>query len=137
MKCTKIIAAAILFLFVVSACAKYEEGSNFSLISAKKRLENTWNLTKYEVNGNDETSNSPGLEVIFYKDETYKRTFTYGFAVSDVGTWNFSNNKKYVTLKKSDGSIETYHILQLKNNDLKVERHDTDGAVYRYTFKGK
>lgn len=137
MKIAKILSVATIVLLILSSCNRYEEGSNFSLISAKNRLVNTWTLTKYEINGSDQTANNPGLEVVFYKDGTFKRSFIYGFTVTDQGAWDFGAGKEYVTLTKSDGTFEAYHILQLKNKDLKVERTDNNGVVYKYTFKGK
>ena len=136
MKNIKFLSFTALAITVLFSCAKYDEGSNFSLLSAKARMVNTWTLTKYEVNGTDETNDNPGLEVVFNKDNTFKRTFNFGFLVSDKGTWNFVDGKTNITLKKDDGNIEWYRIIQLKNKDLKVER--TDGSTtYKYTFRGK
>jgi len=121
---------------MLGACAKYDEGSNFSLISAKQRLINTWTLTKYEVNNVDQTANAPGLEVAFYKDESFKRTFSFGLQISDAGTWSFGGAKSSVVLKLENGNLESYDIIQLKDKALKVERIDGT-TTHRYTFKGK
>lgn len=136
MKNVKFLSLIILAITVLYSCAKYDEGSNFTLLTAKARMVNTWTMTKYEVNGSDETSNTPGLEVVFSKDNTFKRTFNVGFLVSDTGTWGFLNTKASISLVKSDGSSEIYDIIQLKNKHLKVKR--TDGSTtYDYTFIGK
>lgn len=135
MKNMKLFGMFALIFIIASSCAKYDEGSNFSLLTAKQRLVNTWFSTKYEVNGVEQTD-YPALEVVFYKDFTFKRTFTAFFSISDSGTWEFGAGKQTVNLKLADGTVESYKILQLKNNDLKVER-EFDGSVYRYTFKGK
>lgn len=135
MKNVKFLSLLILAITVLYSCAKYDEGSNFSLLSAKARMVNTWTMTKYEVNGSDETSNTPGLEVVFNKNNSFKRTFNFGFLVSDNGTWGFLNSKASISLIKSDGSSEIYDIIQLKNKHLKVRR--TEGlTVYDYTFIG-
>lgn len=127
-----VIASSLSFL----GCAKYEEGSNFSLISAKNRLVNDWTMTKFEVNGVDQTANSAGLSISFYKDGTFKRTFTVFVAIQDEGTWVFADGKESVVLTKEDGSLEKYKIIQLKNKDFKAE--GTDGSnINRYTFSGK
>lgn len=133
----KLISLSLIALvtIVFTGCAKYEEGSNFSFYSAKARLANDWTLTKYVVNGSDETNNSPALNISFFKDNTFSRTFTFGFTVKDAGTWAFSGDKTSVILSVNDGSIETYKIIQLKNKDLKAERLD-NGDTYQYTFKG-
>lgn len=125
-----------LLLIVVSSCAKFEEGSNFSLLSAKSRLVNTWKLTKYEVNGTDQTTNNPGLEITFNKDETFKRTFILGLQISEDGTWSFGGSKSILVLTKANGEMETYTIVQLKNKDFKARRID-NGTTYTYTFTGK
>ena len=135
MKNVKFLSLIILAITVLYSCAKYDEGSNFTLLTAKARMVNTWTMTKYEVNGSDETSNTPGLEVVFSKDNSFKRTFNVGFLVSDTGTWGFLNTKASISLVKSDGSSEIYDIIQLKNKHLKVKR--TDSSTYTYTFKGK
>lgn len=136
MKNMKLFGMFALIFIIASSCAKYDEGSNFSLITARQRLINTWTLTKYEVNNSDQTADNPGLEVVFYKDDTFKRTFSFGFQISDKGTWNFGAGKNSVVLNLENGNVEAYKIVQLKNKDLKVERVD-GSTTYRYTFKGK
>lgn len=136
MKYLKLIVLSSL-LVLLGACNKYEEGSNFSLISAKNRLVNTWTLTKYEINGSDETASSPGLEMVFYKDETFKRSYiVFGVAIPEEGKWSFADSKKRVILTKENGDLEIYTIVQLKNKDLKAKREE-NGVTHVYTFKGK
>lgn len=135
MKNMKLFGMFALSFIILSSCAKYEEGSNFSLLTAKQRLVNTWISTKYEVDGLEQTD-YPALEVVFYKDFTFKRTFTAFFSIVDSGEWEFGAGKQTINLKLANGTVESYKILQLKNNDLKVER-EFDGSTYRYTFKGR
>jgi len=131
----------IIFSLVVIAsisfvgCAKYDEGSNVSLISAKQRLINTWTMTKYEVNNVDQTANVPALEVVFYKDESFKRTLSAFITLVDKGTWVFADAKEYVVLTAENGNTEKFKIIKLKNKELKVE--STNGSILRYTFVGK
>lgn len=136
MKIIKFVSFLILATAMLLSCAKYDEGSNFSLLTAKGRMVNTWTMTKYEVDGVDQTNDSPGLEIEFYRDDTYKRTFNIGFLVSDKGKWNFMDGKSKIILTKNDGVMESYQIIQLKNKDLKVQRVD-NSTTYTYTFKGK
>lgn len=124
-------------LVVIAACTKYDEGSNFSLLTPKARLVNTWTMTKYEVNGSDETVNNAGLEIIFYKDNTFKRTFIFGFQVSEDGDWTFADGKERLILTKKDGTIEGYTIVKLKNKEFKAKRTDDNGNTFVYSFKGK
>ncbi len=136
MKNFMFIGLILLAITALNSCAKYDEGSNFSLLTAKGRMSNTWTLTKYEINGVDETNGSPGLEVEFNKDYTFKRTFNIGFLVSDNGKWSFTDGKSKIKLTKDDGTTESYEIIQLKSKDLKVQRFD-GSSTYKYTFKGK
>lgn len=137
MKHTKLIIFSALFV-LLGACNKYEEGSNFSFLSAKNRLVNNWKLTKYEVGGaNQPINNNTGLEMDFYKDNTFKRTWVVGgWQVPENGDWAFVDGKRKITLKKSDGTLELYTIIQLKNKDFKAKREE-DGVEYVYTFEGK
>jgi hypothetical protein len=137
MKYTKFIVFSLLFV-LLGACNKYEEGSNFSLLSAKNRLVNNWKLTKYEVGGvNQPINNNTGLEMDFYNDNTFKRTWVIGgWQVPENGDWAFVDGKRKITLKKSDGTLELYTIVQLKSKDFKAKRVD-EGVEYVYTFEGK
>lgn len=137
MKYTKLIVFSLLFV-LLGACNKYEEGANFSFLSAKNRLVNNWKLTKYEVGGqNQPINNNTGLEMDFYKDNTFKRTWIVGgFQVPENGDWAFVDGKRKITLQKSDGTLELYTIIQLKSKDFKVKRED-NGVEYVYTFEGK
>lgn len=134
MKNMKLFGMFALVFIIASSCAKYDEGSNFSLLTAKQRLVNTWSITKYEVDGAEQTD-YPALEVVFYKDFTFKRTFTAFFSIVDSGEWEFGAGKQTINLKLADGTVESYKIIQLKNKDLKVQR-EFEGSVYIYTFKG-
>jgi hypothetical protein len=137
MKIKQIIVFSLLFV-LLGACNKYEEGSNFSLLSAKNRLVNNWKLTKYEVGGvNQPINNNTGLEMDFYNDNTFKRTWVIGgWQVPENGDWAFVDGKRKITLKKSDGTLELYTIVQLKSKDFKAKRVD-EGVEYVYTFEGK
>lgn len=128
----------LLILFVLGSCTKYEEGSNFSIIPAKARLVNHWTITKYEIDGvNQPINENTSLEMDFYKDNTFKRTWVLGgIQIPEEGSWAFADGKNMVVLTKKDGGVEAYTIIQLKTKDFKAKR--TEGAsTYVYTFKGK
>lgn len=125
------------FLFIVavafSACDKYEEGANFSLLTAKMRLVNHWEMTKVTAtSGNttyDATGTFPSTVVKIKDDNTYEIVYTFGnLTSSDNGTWEFNSDKTAVIMTdNSNGEITTYTIIKLKNKELKVEH--VDGSI--------
>jgi hypothetical protein len=125
-----------LLAIVLVACNKYEEGSNYSLYSAKARLVNTWNLVSSEVeNGGFSTTNTGYSEIVvtFKKDDTYSFTGKFiGIPFSESGTWAFNSDKTAVTVKDSDGDTDTWSIIKLKNKELKVQYVDGDNT---FTFE--
>lgn len=125
-------------LLMGTSCTKYEEGSNFSFISAKARLVNHWTMTSYQVNNTTQSiQNNYGIDMDFYKDNTFKRTWKLGaFSTTESGTWTFANKKLDVLLTKKDGSTEVYRLIELKNKDMKAKTTDASGNVTQYTFKG-
>ena len=123
-------------LFVLGSCTKYDEGSNFSVLSAKARLVNHWSLTKYEIDNVEQQLNNASLEMDFYKDNSFKRTWVFGIQIPEEGKWAFADGKNKLLLTKNDQTTELYTIVQLKAKDLKVKRLD-DGKMNVWTFKGK
>lgn len=117
-----------LAMVAVTSCNKYEEGSNFSLMSAKARMVNTWTLTKVEYNGNDITNSFPGIKSEFKKDNTYTTTFTIGtFSTQEGGKWDFNSDKTALIITPNGESAnDPLRIIMLKNNMLKVK--DVDGS---------
>lgn len=119
------------FLFIVavafSACDKYDEGANFSLLTAKMRLVNHWKLTKVTAtNGNttyDATGNFPSTILKMKDDNTYEVIYTYGnLTSSDTGKWEFNSDKTTVTATDdANGDVVVYTIIKLKNKELKIE----------------
>ena len=120
----------LLFIVAVSftACDKYEEGANVSLLTSKMRMVNHWKLTKVTAtNGNSTYDATPNGAVILKmkKDETYESIYTYSnFTTTDNGTWEFNSDKTTVTTTEDNGDITTYTIIKLKNKELKIEYID-------------
>lgn len=134
-------SAMLLFaltMVAVTSCNKYEEGSNFSLLSAKARLVNTWTLTKAEYNGNDVTYQYPSIKAEIKKDETYTITFTVGSMNSqENGKWAFNSDKTAVIFTPNGGNAgDPQTIVMLKNKMLKLK--DVDGSnTTIMTFAGE
>lgn len=130
------LVAMLALTAVVSSCGKYEEGSKFTLLTAKARMVNTWTFVKYEVNGFSQVIGDDTYTMTFEKDG--KATITWisgGFSFSEVGTWEFNGDKTDLILKEADGDIDTFEIVLLKNKDLKLREVDA-GFTYIRTFVG-
>lgn len=130
---------AFLLLVAVSftACDRYEEGANYSLLTAKMRLVNSWKMTKVTAtNGNstyDATGSFPSTVLKMRKDETFEVIYTSGvFTTTDTGTWSLNDDKTTVTTTDADGDVAVYTIIKLKNKELKVEL--VDGST-TYTWE--
>jgi hypothetical protein len=117
-----------LAMVAVTSCNKYEEGSNFSLLSAKARMVNTWTLTKVEYNGNDVTGSFPGVKSEIKKDNTYTTTYSVGsLNTQESGKWAFNSDKTALILTPNgEADSEPITILMLKNKMLKLK--DVDGS---------
>ena len=128
-------------LLVFTACNRYDEGANFSLLTAKMRLVNTWTMTKISAtNGSttwDVTGAFPATVVNIMKDGTYVTTYTAGNGSStEKGTWTFNDGKTQAILTEDDGSVRTYNIIKLKNKEMKVT--EVDGSTtYTMEFTGE
>lgn len=134
---TKFFAAAALLL-IVTSCAKYDEGSNFSVFTAKARVVNSWTMSSsmYSNNGNS-TTNTGFSEVVatFSKDGSYSYAGKlYGFSFNEAGTWSFGDDKTTLILVEDDGSTEIWNIIKLKNKEMKVSYED--GGTYTFEFTG-
>ena len=122
---------AFLLLVAVSftACDRYEEGANYSLLTAKARLVNSWKMTKVTVTSGsttyDATANFPTTVLKMRKDGTFEFIYTSGiFTSTDTGTWVLNDDKTTVTTTDADGDVAVYTIVKLKNKELKVELVD-------------
>lgn len=135
---TKFLAVAAVLL-VVTSCAKYDEGSNFSIFTAKARLVNTWTQSSsLYTYGSSSTSNTGFTEVIvtFAKDGTYTYVGKFGGgSFSESGTWVFSDDKSQVIMTESGGDVETWSIVKLKNKELKVTTPYLGGTL-TFEFTG-
>ena len=104
----------------ISSCAKYDEGSNFTLLSAKSRVINTWKVTAWTANGNDIMSFNTVDQIDVKKDNTVAVTTQVFGTVTDNGTWALSDDKSTITFTDSSGSATTYTILQLTKDIMKL-----------------
>jgi hypothetical protein len=109
----------------ISSCAKYDEGSNFTLLSAKSRVVNVWNVSAWTADGNDIMSFNTIDKIEVKKDNTVARTNTvmvFGnpYTTTDNGTWVLSDDKATLTLTDSAGDATAYTILKLTKDEMKI-----------------
>lgn len=113
-------------VFTFSGCSKYEEGSNFTLLTKKMRLTNKWKLTSNMVNGIETFDGSYTYILNMEKDGSgYIEISTSLGTERTDGTWELSSDKEDLILKDDEGNTTTYEIIQLKANDLKLSQETT------------
>jgi hypothetical protein len=115
-----------LAMVAVTSCNKYEEGSNFSLLSAKARIVNNWKVVKVTFeNSGFTTTSTPDIKIAIKKDNTYTTTYTSGStSYSESGTWAFNSDKTQVIFTDADNDSMTSTIVKLKNKELTLENVD-------------
>lgn len=123
-------------LFVFAACSKYEEGSKFTVLTKKMRMVNTWTLTSFTVNGNSQTLAGTTTWDLKKDGTAVVSQSSGGFSFTDNGTWDFNSDKTKLVVTDSNGDIEEYTIVQLKNKDLKL-RQIEDNDEYVASFSGE
>lgn len=124
----------VLFIAVLSGCGKYDEGPEFSVIPKYMRVANVWKISKYTVNGVDQS-------ISIFSNSTYEFTTKYkyiekwtsgGLSLQSEGTWTFSSNKEKLstTIVNSISGVSTtyeYEIIMLCNKEMKLSR--TENSV--------
>jgi len=126
------VAFLALTMVIVSSCSKYEEGSKFTLLTAKARVTGDWKMTELTVNGTAQDLSGSTFEVSIKKDDTYTATNSYTFGGStntttDNGTWKFNDDKTELIMTDSDNDISTSTIVMLKNKMMKLK--EVDGST--------
>ena len=131
------LVAMLALTAVVSSCGKYEEGSKFTLPSAKSRVINDWALTSVTYNGTEVISLYPTIKMSFKKDDTYSTSFTAGgLTTTETGTWAFNNDKTALLLSATGSSTaDTQTIVMLKSKMMKLKSTDTAGDITIWTLE--
>ena len=131
----------ILSIFFFISCKKYENGPSFSLISKKERAANTWYIQQVKENGTDKTNDYKNVfkdyKLILDKNNM-KYTLTWKYLglldYSETGSWDFSEDKLYLVLKKdanssSAASVSNWKILKLKEKELWIENTSSSNIL--------
>lgn len=124
-----------LIAFVFTSCDKYDDGGNFSILTAKMRITNDWTSTSLVVQTGSVVYSSNEEVLSIKKDGTYKTSGTVlGISYTEEGTWEFNDDKTEISFKDDSGDVTTWTITKLKNNELKLVRETTTlGVTTTYT----
>lgn len=122
-------------LFSLGACSKYEEGSP-SLASKRSRLINKWTMVTLTANGYDVTS----LKIITGVDIHSNNTFTVygetnGVQTSSSAVWAFDSNKTHVLVTNGDGTVDSYEIIRLEKDALKLRITNSAGVTFVHEYR--
>ena len=120
----------------ISSYAKYDEGSNFTLLTAKSRLVNVWTISAWVANGNDILSVNTVESIDVKKDNTVAITTNIFGASVDNGTWVLNDDKSTITFTDSSGSPTTYTIVRLTKDEMKLSSTN-NGVTYIMTLVSK
>ena len=128
--------ALLFFVLLFTACKKYPESQNFTILTPKDRFARNWILKSYEKNG--VTTESPVADpvtIVFKKNSTYSKTIVVGaVTTSDLGRWNLSSGNTNLVLLPLDSTvIQETEILKLTTKEFKV-REITGVSPITYTF---
>ncbi|MCF8415991.1 MAG: DUF5004 domain-containing protein [Crocinitomicaceae bacterium] len=123
------VAFLALTMVIVSSCSKYEEGSKFTLLTAKARVTGDWTTTAITVNGTSQDLTGTSFTTSIKKDGTYtaSSSYTFGgstFTTNENGTWEFNSDKTELINTDSDGDVSTATITMLKNKMMKLKTVD-------------
>lgn len=121
--------------FSLSSCSKYDEGKP-SLASKKSRIVNNWAVVKITANGFDITS----AKIITGVDVRNNNTLTvkgeiFGEPYANDGGWAFNAAKTHVLVTNNDGSVDSYEIIKLEKDSMKLRIINGDGVTIEYEFK--
>ncbi len=126
-----------------TACSKYAEGSDFTLLTKKARMVNEWTLESTQLNNVVYTESSSLVrKCTFNSDGSYMQTISSAAIGSSVlntsGKWAFSSDKLKLVLTESvNNNYSTeFIIVALKNKELKLKETQYSGAPAILKFVG-
>lgn len=113
-----------LILALFSCKKKYPEGGNFSLISKKARVANSWKIYAVKVDGKDSTnpflSHHYKYNLVLNTDGSYGMLYyNNNVIVTEAGRWDLINEQTRLSFEHMNGRYE-WEIVKLKNKELWV-----------------
>lgn len=142
-KLTFTLLAAVMLTgaFITPSCTKKgDDDPVISLRTRKDRFTNTWTLTRYEKNGENQDLNNTTYIYEVFNSGTLKQTVegsVFGVATRTVkdGTWQFVNDEEDVKIT-IDGSATTYNVQRLASDELWIkELRGSDTHIYYFDGK--
>lgn len=130
-----IVLTLIVATTFLSSCSKYDEGSNFTLLSKKSRMVNNWHLMSISQDGLALNMGGISLHMELMKDGSAKNTLSYtvlGQTFQDVavGTWEFNDDKSKLVLTETGATIsEEYTILKLTKDEMKTQQINASNGI--------
>ena len=109
----KILLIVVTLVIAFAGCKKYSDGPTISLMPKKWRLDGTWKVASYVVNG--VTTSSTSTETCQFKGNKDYIYTSGAFSVS--GTWAWGDKKESVKVTIM-GTTEESKILRLTNKEL-------------------
>ena len=138
------VLSLILATTFLSSCSKYDEGSNFTLLTKKSRMVNNWHLMSANVDGFEINLSGISKHLELSKDGLYKYTESFiilGQTLEEItyGTWEFNDDKSKLVLTETGATIsDEYTILKLTKDEMKTEQVDpSTGSVSVITWNTK
>ncbi|MHB1277013.1 MAG: lipocalin family protein [Bacteroidia bacterium] len=132
MNILKLFTTATLVPIVLSACNKYEDGPDISLIPRTDRMANTWIFAYAESNGENVSDQFDQYELYMNTENEAQLDATYvifgtSYQTSTSGTWAFTNDQQNLLLDFDDDAQDNeYEILRLANKELWLRDLDQD-----------
>lgn len=118
----KLLVLSLLAIFMLvgfSSCKKYEDGPMISFRSKTSRLVGDWKITKVTESGIDVSDKYDTYAFTFKDDNTY----THMKTKEETGKWSFNDDKTKIELTiNGTGTIDSYTIIRLKNDELTLEQ---------------
>lgn len=131
-----LLGGALLSLFVLPSCNKYEEGPGVSLRSKTERVSNTWMIDQAFRNGEEVTDEYDEFTLRTTKDGDAELAAIYSagsfsFEYETDGTWSFKDNKETLELDfENDDADNSYQILRLAEDELWIRENGGEDELH-------
>lgn len=115
-------ASALLAIFLLESCSKYEDGPGLSLRSRTDRVTGNWNISNAEVDGQSIMSFYNTFELRIQEDNSFRQTTSIltGSEETVDGTWRFAENDEVLQIEYDNSVRLDFEILRLTNSELWV-----------------
>jgi hypothetical protein len=126
---------ALLLVFVVSSCGKYEDGPGFTVLTKRMRLQRSWDLAeRVNENGVATADNSSDYWML----EKDGKLTAYQGSNNFSGNWSLENDDEYLKISLTFPIIgqlsTTYKIKRLTSKELWLY-NETSKITEKYKAK--